>query len=411
MGINVNYTPVLDLASEPGNAAMGVRSFGDDPAAVGRLGAAMVRGLQAAGVAATVKHFPGLGAVNQDTHHELAIVRSDRETLDANELVPFRAAIAAGAKLAMSAHVAVPALNGDPTLPATLSRTVMTATLRGDLGFTGVSISDALDMRALAQGAAQAVEVIAAIRAGDDLLLTTAEQTARRRIESTLLAAAARHLFEPADLDASTARLDDLRRWLAGSAPQPDLDIVGSAAHAALSRELAERALTRTDRAPDGGEPDPIALPPETRILAIMPEPADLTPADTSSMVAPGLGRALRTRFASVEEVVIAGSPSVDEIAALRDRASSFGAVVIGTIEAHRRPAQAALVQAIAASGVPTIAVALRTPWDAATYPSAVPAICTYSILPDSLDALARALIGEIGFPGRLPVAVALPAR
>jgi beta-N-acetylhexosaminidase len=84
-----------------------------------------------------------------------------------------------------------------------------------------------------------------------------------------------------------------------------------------------------------------------------------------------------------------------------------LSAVVIGTIEAHRRPAQAALVHAIAASGVPTVAVALRTPWDASTYPRVVPAICTYSILPDPLEALTRALAGEIGFPGRLPVAVA----
>ena len=266
----------------------------------------------------------------------------------------------------MSAHVAVPALSGDPTLPATLSRAVMTGTLRDELGFGGVSISDAFDMRALAQGAAQAVEVIAAIRAGDDLLLTTADATARRRIEATLVAAAARHLFEPADLDASSARLAELRGWLAGAGPQPDLDVVGSAAHTAISRELAERSLTRTDRAPDGGAPTPIALPPSTRILAVMPEPADLTPADTSSTVAPGLGRALRTRFAAVEEVVIPGSPSDDEIAGLRTLAGSFDAVVIGTIEAHRRPAQAALVEAIAASGATTIAVALRTPWDAA---------------------------------------------
>jgi beta-N-acetylhexosaminidase len=408
MGVNIVYAPVLDLAIEPGNAALGIRSFGDDPAAVGRLGAAMVRGLQSAGVAATVKHFPGLGAVDQDTHHALAVVRGDRATLESHELSPFRAAIAAGARLAMSAHVAVPALSGDPTLPATLSRAVMTGTLRDELGFGGVSISDAFDMRALAQGATQAVEVIAAIRAGDDLLLTTADQTARRRIEATLVAAAARHLFEPADLDASSARLAELRGWLAGAGPPPDPDVVGSAAHTAISRELAERALTRTDRAPDGGAPAPIALPPSTRILAVMPEPADLTPADTSSTVAPGLGRALRTRFGAVEEVVIPGSPSDDEIAGLRMRAGSFDAVVIGTIEAHRRPAQAALVRAIAASGATTIAVALRTPWDAATYPGAVPAICTYSILRDSLEALARALAGEIGFPGRLPVAVAL---
>jgi beta-N-acetylhexosaminidase len=287
----------------------------------------------------------------------------------------------------------------------------MEDTLRGTLGFSGVSISDALDMRALAQGAAQAVEVIAAIRAGIDLLLTTADRTALRRIEEALTAADARHLFDPTESDASAARLAELRAGLAAAGPMPDLDVVGSAAHLAISRELAERALTRTDRAADGGEPPPIALAPTTRLLAIMPEPTDLTPADTSSMVAPGLGRALRTRFASVDDIVVAVAPDDSAIAGLRARAASFDAVVVGTIEAHRQPAQAALVREIAATGVPTVAVALRTPWDVATFPAGIPAICTYSILRDSLDALASALAGEIGFPGRLPVTVALPAR
>ena len=407
MGVNVMYTPTLDLADEPGNANMGIRAFGDDPEAVALHGAATIRGLQSAGVAATAKHFPGLGAVAQDTHHGLGVVRGDRERLLANEFAPFRAAFAAGARLTMSAHVAVPALTGDETLPATLSRTMMTDTVRDELGFRGISISDALDMRALAQGAAQAVEVIAAIRSGIDLLLGTADRAALRRIESTLLAAAARRLFDADELEASRARLAELRAWIAAAGPAPDLDVVGSEAHRALSRDLAERALTRTDRGPHGGEPAPIALPSTTRILAIMPEPMDLTPADTSSAVAPGLGRALRTRFASVDDVVVGVAPTDAEIAGLRDRAGSFDAVVVGTIEAHRQPAQAALVRALAATGTPTIAVAMRTPWDVGVYPAdLVAAICTYSILPDPLEALARALAGEIGFAGRLPVAV-----
>ena len=411
MGVTVNYTPALDLATEPMNSSMGIRSFGVDPGLVARHGSAMVRGLQSAGVAATIKHFPGLGEVAQDTHHAIGVVRGSNEGLDAGALVPFRAAIAAGARMAMSAHVAVPALTGDPTLPATLARVVMDGLLRTDLGFRGVSITDALDMRALAQGPAQSVDIIAAVRAGIDLLLVSADRRAQRRIEATLRAAVARGLFEAADLAASSARLDDLRAWLATAADaQPDLDVVGSAAHRALSRELAERALTRTDRAPDGGPPGRLELAADARILAIMPEPRDLTPADTSSLVAPGLGRALRTRFASVEEVVVDPAPSVAEIAGLRARAGAFDAVVVGTIEAHRQPAQADLVRAIAGTGTPTVAVALRTPWDVASYPLALPAICTYSILPDSLEALAAALRGEIGFPGRVPVAI-VPAR
>jgi beta-N-acetylhexosaminidase len=140
-----------------------------------------------------------------------------------------------------------------------------------------------------------------------------------------------------------------------------------------------------------------------------MPEPTDLTPADTSSAVPPGLGRALRTRFASVDDVVVPVAPGDAEIGGLRTRAESFDAVVVGTIEAHRQSRQAALVRAIAETGTPTVAVAMRTPWDAVVYPEGVPAIATYSILPDSLEALARALAGQIGLPGRLPVAV--PAR
>jgi beta-N-acetylhexosaminidase len=414
LGVNLVYAPVLDLASEPNNSALGIRSFGDDPGAVGRHGAAMVRGLQSAGVAATAKHFPGLGAVAQDTHHALGVVEGDADHLGTHELAPFRAAISAGAKAVMSAHVAVPALTGDATLPATLSRTVMRGTLREDLGFGGLTISDALDMRALAQGAAQAVEIIAAIRAGIDLLLCAPDRPAQRRIEETLTAAGARGLFEPDELEACSARLAGLRSWLAAAGPPPDLDVVGSADHRAISRELAERALTRLDRAVGGAvgaEPPPVAFAPGSRILAIMPEPTDLTPADTSSAVPPGLGRALRTRFASVDDVVVPVAPSDAEIAGLRARAGSFDAVVVGTIEAHRQPAQAALLRAIVETGTPTVAVAMRTPWDVLVYPAGVPAIATYSILPDPLDALARALAGEIGLPGRVPVSLATPAR
>jgi beta-N-acetylhexosaminidase len=404
MGVNVVYAPVLDLASEPDNRAIGLRSFGADPALVARHGAAMIRGLQSAGVAAAMKHFPGHGEVTQDTHHGLGVIELTRDELDARTFAPFRAAVEAGVKVAMSAHIAVPALTGDPTLPATLSRVAMHDLLRDELGFDGVSESDALDMRAIAQGAAQAVEVIAAVRAGLDLLLCSADRAAQERIEATMVAAAARHLFEPDELAASRSRLVALREWLAGAGPAPGLDVVGCADHRDLSVQLAERALTRLD---DGGAVLP-RFAASTRLLAIMPEPRDLTPADTSSLVEPGLARALRTRFDVVEEVVVPVAPSDGQISALRDRARSgeVDAIVTGTIEAHREPAQAALVRAIADTGIPTVAVALRTPWDAAVYPAGIPAIATYSILPEPLEALARALAGEIGLPGHAPVTI-----
>jgi beta-N-acetylhexosaminidase len=404
MGVNVVYAPALDLASEPANTALGIRSFGYDPAAVASLGAALIRGLQGSGVAAAFKHFPGLGQVREDTHFGLGVVDADRAALDATGLLPFRAAIAAGARLAMSAHVAVRALTGDANLPATLSRDVMTELLRGELGFDGVTISDALDMRALAQGAEQGAQIEAAIRAGVDLLLCSADHEAQQRIEAALVAAFTRGAFDDTELTASSARVSALRAWLGRAAGQPDLSVVGGAEHRALSRKLAERSITLVRGWAGSFAPPLIAM--HARILSIMPTPTDLTPADTSSTVAPGLGRALRTRFASVDEVVVEVAPTDGEIAALRERAVEFDAVVVGTIDAIRQPAQIELVRALGGTGTSTVAVALRTPWDVALYPAEAAAVCTYSILPDPLDALAAALLGAIPFAGRLPVAV-----
>ena len=163
------------------NPAIGIRSFGADPGAVSVLAAAWTRGVRSAGVAVTAKHFPGLGAVTVDSHHHLPVLDLPRETLAARELAPFRASIEAGADLVMSAHIAMTAYSHDPTLPATLDPSVMTGLLRDELGFDGLTISDALDMRALPQGPEQAIDAVVAMRAGIDLLLLTPDTDAQAR--------------------------------------------------------------------------------------------------------------------------------------------------------------------------------------------------------------------------------------
>ena len=403
MGVNVVYAPVVDLATNPANPALGIRSFGDDPERVAAHGAAMIRGLQGAGVAAAVKHAPGKGHVAADTHHGIAIVDEPLDVLRVREFVPFRAAFAAGARLAMSGHLALPAVSGRADLPSTLSRAVMTDLLRGELGFDGVTISDALDMRALAQGPAQALYVVAAVRAGVDLLLAGADAAALDRIERTLLHAEARGLFDADEVAASGRRIDALRSWVGSVAdgPVPDLAVVGGSDHQALARDLAARSITLVR---DPGGRLPLVPASGMRIIAVMPRPADLTPADTSSYVAPGLASALRRHYPDVEEIVVEQEPDAGSIAAVRERVAGDGAVVIGTIDGHRQPAQLALLAAIAATGVPTIALAMRGPWDVTGYPAGVTSLATYSILPGSLDALADVLASETGATGRLPV-------
>jgi beta-N-acetylhexosaminidase len=405
VGVNVDYAPVLDVAINPANPSLGIRSFGDNPAEVARLGMAWLDGLQAQGVAATAKHFPGSGGLLADTHHQLGVVDRSRAELEAVELAPFRMAAAAGARLVMSGHFAAPALTGDRTMPSTLSRRVMWDLLRDEIGFEGVSITDALDMKAIPQGAAQARAVVAALEAGVDLLLTTVDRRAQQRIEKALRRAADERLLDPTAAAASTARVRKLRQWVDRTGDVP-LYVVGSAYNRALARELAARSLTLVRD--DAGL---LPLQPATgaRIAAIMPTPRDLTPADTSSYVAPSLAAALRSFHDGVDEIVTSHPPTAEEIAAARSRAQAgtWGAVVVGTISATPGSSQAALVEALLATDTPVVTVALRTPWDLAAYPRAGTHVATFSILRESMDALAAALFGRADFPGRLPVRLA----
>jgi beta-N-acetylhexosaminidase len=402
MGVNVCYAPVADVVAARESPALGIRSFGSNADTVARFVAATVRGLRSAGVAATAKHFPGAGSVATDTHHALGIVDHDRERLDAVELVPFRAAIDEGVELIMSGHFAVPALTGADA-PATLSGEVMSQLLRFELGFGGVAITDALDMKALDQGPNQVLDVLAALRAGVDLLLLALDPVGRERVTSGLRHAAARRLIDPDVVRRSLRRTEALRASLAPllGAGRPGLTVVGCEEHRALSREVAERSLTLV-RDDDGILP----LRPKAgdRMLAVMPHPQNLTPADTSSTVEPGLAAALRSVHLDVDEMVVGFEPSDDEIATARRCAADAAAVVVGTIAAEPGSGQARLVEALLQTGRPVVTAALRTPWDLLAYPAARTHLCTYSVLPDPLEALASALLGRLEPSGTLPV-------
>ena len=172
VGINVDFAPVCDVNSNPLNPVIGTRSFGEDAKLVARMSAALIRGLQSAGVAATAKHFPGHGDTSSDSHHNAPIVMHDAKRIRSVELFPFRAAVDAGVRLVMTAHIVMPALNGGSNeLPATLSRRILRDLLRKKMRFNGIIVSDALDMHAMEQGLGYVAETMAAVAAGIDLLL------------------------------------------------------------------------------------------------------------------------------------------------------------------------------------------------------------------------------------------------
>jgi len=405
MGINVNFAPVCDVIINPQNPVVGTRSFGEDPRLVARLSAAKIRGIQAAGVAATAKHFPGHGDTTLDSHDGTPIVLHDMARLRRVELPPFAAAVRAGVRLVMTAHIALPALHDGLNLPATLSPRILRGLLREELGFAGVIVSDALDMRAIEQGPGLVIDAIAALSAGVDLLIlnhTTAEQ---RAVYAGALQAVRRALLSPEEVLASAQRVLALKRWLAQH-PQPSLDVVGCAEHRALALEVASRAVTLVR---DTAGRLPLRLAPEARLAAVVPHPADLTPADTSSYITPSLAQALRRHHAPVDEFIMPLNPSEADVEALRAQLSRYALVVVGTINATVHPGQAALVNALLNDDVGMVAVALRMPYDGLAYPTAPTYVCVYSIQPPAMEALAQALFGQVPFAGQLPVS--MPGR
>ena len=403
MGINVNYAPVCDVIVNSSAALVGPRSFGEDVEEVGRLAGAMVAGLQQAGVAATATHFPGHGDTSVDSHYGTPVLPHSEERLRRVELPPFAAAIEAGAKLVMTAHIALPALTGGLEVPATLSAQVLRGLLRRRLAFGGVIVTDAMNMGAIQQGQGLVIDCIASVAAGADMLLLTDSGESQEGVYQGVLQAALRGLLSQDEILASARRVLDLKAWASGH-EQPGLEVVRCAEHLALAYEVGAKSVTLVR---DRNGILPLRLPSGARIAAVVPRPADLTPADTSSFETPSLAAALHRYHPAVEELVVPLDPTAEDVAALRRQLAGCDLAVVGTINANDHPRQAALVNALLEGGTPVLAVALRLPYDLAAYPAVPAYACTYSLQPHSLEALADALWGRIPFVGCLPVSVA----
>jgi beta-N-acetylhexosaminidase len=211
-GINVNLAPVVDLGRPGGYLAATRRAFARTPRAVGALGSAFATGLQRGGVAATLKHFPGLGAVRGDQDAAIQTVRLSRRTLRTADSVPFAAGIRAGARLVMTSTARYPAL--DPRRVAALSRRITTGELRDRLRFRGVIVTDDLDVRGIRSLAGPAALAVRASAAGNDLLLFAQDPRRSGRGLDAVVAAVRRGALSRAELRTSVARIDALRRSL-----------------------------------------------------------------------------------------------------------------------------------------------------------------------------------------------------
>lgn len=245
VGIHIGFAPTVDVNNNPANPVINVRSFGEDPLLVAAMGTAFVEGMQEAGVAATIKHFPGHGDTDTDSHNALPVVPASPERLYALELVPFRAAIDVGVAAVMSAHIALPAVTNDRT-PATLAPEIMTGLLRDSLGFRGLIVTDAMDMRGVGQGYDNATSAVLALKAGADILLMPPDVPGAI---DAIVGAVERGELSADRIDASVRRILEMK-LRTGAIQRPIVpldslrDVVGQRAHREKAMEIAADAIT-----------------------------------------------------------------------------------------------------------------------------------------------------------------------
>ncbi|WP_205730049.1 glycoside hydrolase family 3 protein [Blastococcus sp. TF02-8] len=369
-GVTVDLAPSVDVNSDSRNPVIGVRSFGGDPDLVSRHGAAWIRGLQSTGVAATAKHFPGHGATTVDSHLGLPVIDADEDTFRSRDLPPFAAAVAAGVRLVMTSHVVFTAL--DPQ-PATLSRRLLGDLLRGELGFTGVVVTDALDMAGVR--AAHGIPGAAALSlaAGADLLLVGAEDGEQHC--AAIRAAVADHvragLLPEARLHEAAERVADLRRELSARSawdPVPVASDVGS--------RSARGALRLRSVLPLAGPALVVELRGETNMAV----------GDARWSLAEPLGEL--GRLHELVTVTAAGPPADDVLARAGTRP-----VVVAVRDAYRTPWQERWLRRAVERRPDTVTVALGMPDDLGLVNG--PAVATHGASRACTRAAAEALSGR----------------
>lgn len=386
MGCTVDFAPVLDLAHHPGSPVVGPRSFGDDPGKVGRLGAATVRGLQSTGVIATAKHFPGHGATGADSHHAAPRIDRDLHELMAEELAPFRAAVAAGVGAIMTAHVTYPALDD---VPATLSRRILTGLLREEMGFGGLVVSDAMDMGAVAHLSPER-RCAAALAAGADLVLLGHLE------DQPALIRALEGSFD----DGARARIDTARRGLPSL--HPPLDRVGCREHRELAHEIADAAVTALRN-----HGLPLRPAPDEYVTVLTVSAGDLTPADTSSAAPVRLAAQVAERHDRVRATTLPYRVDRSTLARILADVPDDGPLVVATVDVANDPSQRELLRDLGRRGRAFVHVALRTPYDLLVAAHGGAALCAYGAREANTEAIVRVLFGEIEPRGDLPFGLA----
>ncbi|MCX4532736.1 glycoside hydrolase family 3 protein [Streptomyces sp. NBC_00841] len=391
-GVNLNWAPSADVNSNPGNPVIGVRSFGADPHLVARHTAAYVEGLQAAGVAACTKHFPGHGDTAVDSHHALPRIDVDLDTLHARELVPFRAAIAAGSKSVMSAHILLPAL--DPDRPATLSPQILTGLLREELGYDGLIVTDGMEMQAISSTYGIERGSVLAIAAGADAICVGGglddEDTVLRLRDALVAAVRTGELPEERLADAA-ARVRALASWTRrarGVVPEPGAATQeGTAPGTGIASDVGLVAARRAVQV--SGTAEPLTEP--AYVAAFTPVANIAVGDETPWGIAAELARILPGTGTDTYN-----SETEAPVTAVLDAAGDRRIVAV-VRDAHRHPWMTDAVDALIAERPDTVVVEMGVPQES---PRGALYVATHGAARVCGQAAAEAITGSAGPSG-----------
>jgi beta-N-acetylhexosaminidase len=413
LGVHVDLSPIADVNDNPRNPVINIRSFGEAPDAVGRLVTDYVEGLHAGGMLATLKHFPGHGNTDVDSHLGLPIVTAPREELDRVELAPFRAGIAAGADAVMTGHIELPALDAAAFSPASLSRPIVTGLLRGELKFDGLVYTDSMRMDAIAQKLSPGEAAVRAIEAGNDIVLDPPDAGAA--VEA-LKAAVAGGQIPAAQVDGSVRRILTAKARLGlyktRLVPLDDVPkLVGGRAHATVAQQISARSITLIK---DDRNQVPLRVPREAAVLylSVLDYPGGWRIAAPSRTFIPEL----RKRWPNVTAIELSDRSTPSEIELVRATALRYDAIVasvfVRTASGSGRmdlPAPLVtllenLAAATAGTPKPFVTVFFGNPYVPMAVPDVPAMLLTYDFYDLAEGSAVRALAGEAPITGHLPI-------
>ena len=415
IGVHVNFSPIADVNNNPRNPVINTRSFGEVPDAVGRLSAAYIRGYRAGGMLSTLKHFPGHGDTDVDSHLGLPIINQPRERLEAVELAPFRQGVAAGADAMMIAHIELPALDSSEFSPATLSKPIVTGLLRGEMKFAGLIYTDSMGMDAVSKRLSPGAAAVRAIQAGNDIVLHSPDDAAA---VGGIKAAVEKGEIPIAQIDASVRRVLTQKARLGlnrmKTVPLDDVAAkVGGRKNAEVAQTLSQKSITLIK---DDRNQVPLRVPRESSILylSVLDYPSGWRIAAPSRTFLPEL----RRRWPGVTAIELSDRSTTEEVELVRASASRYDAIVVSVFvrasSASGRmdltPPLVKLLQDIArttqSTPKPMITVFFGNPYVPMGLPTLPAMMLTYDFYDLAEASAVRALAGEAPITGRLPIAL-----